>query len=231
MSLSAVEVTNQPLPSESLHPSESDTCGNGTGSSSTATHQHHQMPVFGCGCNHCTIANFMDGCQKPITTRTGLPYLDASGLTKHQKSILVGRLLDESEEMLFAFQRLVSTARRSLIRQNILPEDLVAELLSLDALDPVLNKTEMPTPVFRECQKELQEAKSINTIFSTIKHYISHSLITKSLSTFLWCLAQMMIRKRYRIIRKHSKGTVNAGCLNVLPIFMDQEVNLVMLVL
>ena len=173
MSLSAVEVTSQPLHSESLHPSESDTFGHGTGSSSTATHQHHRTPVFGCGCNHCTIANFMDGCQKPITTRTGLPYLDASGLTKHQKSILVGRLLDESEEMLFAFQRLVSTARRSLIRQNILPEDLVAELLSLDALDPVLNKTEMPTPVFRECQKELQEAKSINTIFSTIKHYFS----------------------------------------------------------
>ena len=173
MSLSADDVTCPPLHSEPLNPSERDTCGQDTGSSSTATHQHLQKPVFGCGCKHCTIANFMDGCQKPITTKTGLPYLDASGLTEGQKNILVGRLLDESEDMLFAFQRLLSTARRSLIQQRVPPEDLVTELLSLDALDPVLNKANVPTPVFQECQEKLQDVKSINAVFFTIKGYFS----------------------------------------------------------
>ena len=170
------EATNQPLNSDPLIPSERDTCGQDTGSSRTATHQHLQMPVFGCGCKHCTIANFMDGCPKPITTKTGLPYLDASGLTEDQRAILVGRLVDESELMVFDFGDLVSTARRSLIRQHIPPEDLVAELLSLDVLDPVHNKAKVPgtdTPVFRERQEKLQEAKSINAVFFIIKDYFS----------------------------------------------------------
>ena len=118
----------------------------------------------------------MDDCQEPIVTKTGLPYLNASGLTEVQKSILVGRLLDESQKMLLAFQRLVSTARRSLIQQNIPPEDLMAELMSLDAFDPVLNKAKISlthTPVFRECQKELQATKSINAVFFTVKDYFS----------------------------------------------------------
>ena len=169
-------MTNQPLDSESLHPPEHDTCGCDTESSSSATHQHDRTQVFGCGCNHCTIANFMDGCRDPIATKTGLPYLDACGLTEVQKGILIGRLLDESQEMLFAFQYLLSTARRSLIQQHIPPEDLVAELLSLDALDPVLNKANVSdthTPVFRECQKELQNAKSINDVFFAIHDYFS----------------------------------------------------------
>ena len=166
------------MTSQSLHsePSKRDTFRQDTGTSSTATHQHLQKPVFGCGCKHCTIANFMDGCRSPITTKTGLPYLDASGLTEVEKDILVGRLLDESQEMLFAFQYLLSTARRSLIRQNIPPGDLVAELLSLDVLDPVHNKAKVPgadTPVFRECQEKLQEAKSINAVFFIIKGYFS----------------------------------------------------------
>jgi len=118
----------------------------------------------------------MDGCQKPITTKTGLPYLDASGLTTDQKNILVGRLLDESQEMLFAFQRLLSRAIRLLKQQKIPPEDLVTELMSLSALDPVLNKAKVPvtnTPVFRECQKELLNAKSINDVFFTIQDFFS----------------------------------------------------------
>ena len=103
MSLSADEVTSPPLHSEPLNPSEHDTCGQDTESSSTAIHQHLQKPVFGCGCKHCTIANFMDGCRSPVTTKTGLPYLDASGLTEVQKDILVGRLLDESEDYVVCF--------------------------------------------------------------------------------------------------------------------------------
>ena len=52
----------------------------------------------------------------------------------------------------------------------------MAELLSLDAFDPVLNKAKIPpthTPVFRECQKELQATKSINAVFFTVKDYFS----------------------------------------------------------
>ena len=175
VSLKGGEVTNQPLHSEPLNPSERDTCGQDTGSSSTATHQHLQNPVFGCGCKHCTIANFMD-CQKPVTTKTGLPYLDASGLTEVQKDTLVGRLLYESRDMLFAFQRLLSRAILSLKQRKISPEDLVTELMLLSALDPVLNKAKVPdtpTPVFRERLKELRDAKSINDVFFTIHDYFS----------------------------------------------------------
>ena len=176
MSLSADEVTSPPLHSEPLNPSERDTCGQDTGSGSTATHQHLQKPVFGCGCKHCTIANFMDGCQNPVTTKTGLPYLDASGLTEVQKDILVGRLLDESQDMLIAFQRLLSRAIRLLKHQKISPEDLVTELMLLSALDPVLNKAKVSvtqTTVFRECLKELLDAKSINRVFFAIQDYFS----------------------------------------------------------
>ena len=158
-------MTTQPLDSEPLNPSERDTCRPNTGSSSTATHQHLQKPEY-----------LMDSCQKSIATKTGLPYLDASRLTESQRTMLVGRLLDESQDMLFDFRHLVSTARKSLIQQNIPPEDLVAELLSLDVLDPVLNKAKVPgtdTPVFRECQEKLQEAKSINAVFFIIKDYFS----------------------------------------------------------
>ena len=49
----------------------------------------------------------------------------------------------------------------------------MTELLSLDALDPVLSKANVPTPVFQECQRELQDAKSINAVFFTIKGYFS----------------------------------------------------------
>ena len=176
MSVSADEVTSPPLCSESLNPSERDTCGQDAGSSGTASHEHLQKPVFGCGCKHCTIANFMDGCKKPISTETGLPYLDASGLTEVQKDTLVGRLLYESREMLIAFQRLLSTAIMSLKRRKIPPEDLVTELMSFGALDPVLNKAKVPdtpTTVLRERLKELRDAKSINDVFFIVNDYVS----------------------------------------------------------
>ena len=156
----------------------------------------------------------MDGCQEPIVTKTGLPYLNASGLTEVQKSILVGRLLDESQEMLLAFQRLVSTARRSLIQQNIPPEDLVAELMSLDAFDPVLNKAKIPltrTPVFRECQKELQDTKSINDVFFTVKDYFSffnYKIIEHILVVFGTNDDQEEVKKYKETLEKYCKRRV-----------------------
>jgi len=48
--------------------------------------------------------------------------------------------------------------------------------MSLSALDPVLNKAKVPvtnTPVFRECQKELRNAKSINDVFFSIQDFFS----------------------------------------------------------
>ena len=166
-------------------------CGQDTRSSSTATHQHLQKPVFGCGCKHCTITNFMDGCRSPVTTKTGLPYLDASGLTEGQKNILVGRLLDESQDMLFAFSA-------PFIEGNKVTETtkhptwsriwwwnycLLMHLIRYSA------KPMCPLQSSKNARGSYRMRRA-SMLFSSPLRAISHSSITRSSSTLLQCSAQ-----------------------------------------
>ena len=129
-------------------------------------------PVYGCGCGNCTFVAFIEsGCPRPTFTKSGRPFLDTSRLSDTQKDHLVGQLSDETEELMFSFQDLVTSSRSSLEERCVAPAQLAMSLLTLGTLAPVFANPQIP--LFYERSRELQKAKSIKAIFFVIHGYIS----------------------------------------------------------
>ena len=128
--------------------------------------------VFGCGCGSCSFSSFIEKrCPHPVSSQSGLLYLDTSGLKKGERDILIGRLLEESDDMMFAFQRLVSKTCDSLELLGVTPEKLVKSLMVLGALDPVYHNSNVP--LFHERIEELLQAPSVFQVMIKIRDYMS----------------------------------------------------------
>ena len=128
--------------------------------------------VFGCGCGSCSFLSFItEGCPQPITTRSGLPYLDTSQLNKDEKDLLLGRLIEESKEMTFTFQHLVFRTSESLRDRQISPQLIGESLLCLGTLDPAVPGPQVP--LFSAVAEKLKNASSITDIIFAIHEYLS----------------------------------------------------------
>ena len=131
-----------------------------------------KVPVYGCGCGRCTFVVFIEtGCPEPSLTKTGFPFLNASKLSETEKEYLIDQLSDETEKLMFAFQRLVSSTCASLENQGVTPADVAMSLLSLGALSSVFANS--GEPLFHQRSKELHNAKTIKDVFFVIHGYFS----------------------------------------------------------
>lgn len=128
--------TSPPL-SESLEPLQRkpqahDDTDPEIGSTSSAPIESVQKPPFGCGCGKCTFFSFiLKHCPKPTPTASSFPLLDFDRLTDEQQQELKDRLWFESRNILMQFHELVSATMKSLIRQNISPDDLKSHVIYL----------------------------------------------------------------------------------------------------
>ena len=134
----------------------------------------HGKPVFGCGCGGCSFQSFIQdrNCPKPVSTKSGLPYLDTTGLNNDQRDFLIGKLIDESRKMMFRFQRLVSRTIHSLEERGIAPEKVVTCLMTLTALDPVLKDTPQVLS-FHELLEKMLESHTVGRVLFAIRDYFS----------------------------------------------------------
>ena len=121
--------------------------------SCTSTTKSETCPS-GCECSQCKAVH-----PKPVSIQTGLPYLDTHGLGEAQRNCLIGRLLEDSREMMSAFQNLINRTCKTLKQLEVTPEDLVTTVMGLGALDPVLHSVN--TPLFHERQEKLMDAPNI----------------------------------------------------------------------
>ena len=114
----------------------------------------------------------MEGyCPTPLPSVSSFPYLDLSGLNHHQQQELKGKLQFESEEIMIQFQELVSATVKSLIRQNVLPKELLSHVMTLGAFGPVFKEPQVP--LFCHRFKELKAANTIHDIFRVLNDYFS----------------------------------------------------------
>ena len=140
--------------------------------SSSASPAASGKPPFGCGCGKCTFSNFIErGCPNPIPSASSFPYLDLSGLTHEQQQELSGRLRFESQEIMMQFQKLVSTTIRSLRNKKIPLADLVSDIMTLGAFDPVYKQRQVPA--FHHYFNNLQRADTVSKVFLVLADYFS----------------------------------------------------------
>lgn len=104
--------------------------------------------------------------------KSGFPYLDTSRQTRKDAEQLKGRLLRESQNMMFTFQHLVSGTIDSLLERGITPQDLVSRLMSLRALKPVYD-LQPPIPALLHRSEELKNATTIQAVFIIVQDYCS----------------------------------------------------------
>ena len=102
---------------------------------------------------------------------SGLPFLDAENLKDWEKDTLKGRLLEESEKMMFIFQNLVTDTSTSLTQRGVSPGDLIKYLNTLGGLDPAVKRVDKSP--FDNRLKELKSADSIGECFFIIRDYLS----------------------------------------------------------
>ena len=138
----------------------------------SSSSQGGETRVFECGCGKCTFMSFIEnGCPTPRLTQSSLPYLNPAGLTEDEKELLIGRLLERSKVIRFAFQRLVTATSKSLRQQGISTVELIETLMALGAIDPVYASSEAST--FDRRVEELISASSTVEIFVKIRDYLS----------------------------------------------------------
>ena len=131
----------------------------------------HKTP-FGCGCGKCTFFNFIErGCPTPIPSASCFPYLELSGLTKEQQLELRGRLQYESQEIMIRFQELVSATIKSFKRRCVPLDELMSDVMTLGAFDPVFKQPQ--SPVFCHYIYELKTADTIPKVFFVLNDYFS----------------------------------------------------------
>ena len=119
------------------------------GNTSSAPIESTQKPPFGCGCGKCTFFSFiLKCCPKPTPTASSFPLLYFDRLTDDQQQELKDRFWSESRSILMRFRELVSATMKSLIRQNISPDDLKSHVIYLRSFNPVrkTKKLEMLVP-------------------------------------------------------------------------------------
>ena len=108
--------------------------------------------------------------SQPTARMSGLPFLDAENLKDWEKDTLKGRLLEESEDMMFAFQKLVTITSRSLTQRQVTPDDLMECLTALGGLEPSLK---VKTTPFDNRWEEMEKAGSIRQCINIIRDYLS----------------------------------------------------------
>ena len=141
-------------------------------SSSTSPLASKEQPPFGCGCRKCTFLSFLERhCPEPISSASSFPYLDLSGLTNEQRQKLIGRLSSESQDIMFEFQELVSATWRSLAERNIPLSDIITDIMTLGAFDPVYKDEKVPA--LHHHLKNLQTAQRVSEIFVILRDYLS----------------------------------------------------------
>ena len=141
-------------------------------SSSSSPPACKEQPPFGCGCGKCTFLSFLDsGCPQPISSASSFLYLDLSRLTNEQQQALKGRLYFDSREIMITFQKLVSATWRSLQEQDIPLGDIISDIMTLGAFDPVYKGQQVPA--FHHCLKDLQKAQSVSDILQILQPYLS----------------------------------------------------------
>ena len=123
-----------------------------------------QKQPFGCGCGKCTFFSFIEkGCPTPIPSASSFPCLNLSGLTHEQQQELRGRLWSESQGIMTRFQKLVSATIMSFKRRCIPLDELVSNVMTLGAFDPVFKEPQ--APVFCHYFGELKAADTIPKVF------------------------------------------------------------------
>ena len=108
--------------------------------------------------------------SQPTARMSGLPFLDAENLKDWEKDTLKGRLLEESEKMMFAFQNLVTDTSISLTQRQVTPDDLMECLTALGGLEPSLKVKNTP---FDNRWEEMEKAGSIRQCIKIIRDYLS----------------------------------------------------------
>ena len=126
---------------------------------------------YGCGCGNCSLDVYLR-CPNPVKSTELFPYLDIRGLTKSETENLTSRLEEESKQIMFSFQGIVTQLRISLSEQKISPSTLTADLMSLGTLEHTLY-TGPSIPYFYKRFQEMERAQDIDTIFIIIQGYTS----------------------------------------------------------
>ena len=104
--------------------------------------------------------------------KSSFPYLNVSRLTTKEAEHLKGRLLYESQAMMYSFQDLTSETMDSLFERGITPQDLVSRLMSLRALKPVYDK-QPPIPALLHRSEDLKNATTLQDVFIIVQDYCS----------------------------------------------------------
>ena len=102
------------------------------------------------------------------TSTIMLPHLETPGLSKAEKSALEGRLIRESHQILFKFNKLLKTTIKSLKDKGVTPEELVTTLMCLETIIG-----DQQQPLFHEHAERMVQQGSIDRIFWFLSDHIS----------------------------------------------------------
>ena len=108
-------------------------------------------------------------CPHKLDTQTGLPYLDTGKMSRFEKDIFKGRLLNESSDIRRSFDDLVDLTADALIESDVKPRKLARFLRNIEEEEPQVRKVSVPAFNYSE---EFKQAKSVEDILDTIRpHY------------------------------------------------------------
>lgn len=122
------------------------------------------------GDNHPSTKSDKETVSKAVSV--DFPHLVGStALSASQLEDLKARLYSDSVDMMFKFQNLFSSLKRSIRLQKISLKDVVSEICAIGSFLPVYKRTQQP--VLREQLPKLQAAESIEDIMLIINDYCS----------------------------------------------------------
>ena len=97
--------------------------------------------------------------------------LNLKGISKEKKQQLYQKLYSESVEMMFKFQKLFSSTKKSLKERNISCQQISNHVECLGSLKPAFEDSDLP--VFRRQIPRLQQAPTVDEAMSVISGYCS----------------------------------------------------------
>ena len=121
-----------------------------------------------CACGSCSFQEFLYGkmCPCKLNRETGLPYLDTERMSRFEKDIFKGRLLNESSDIRRSFDDLVDLTADAL--EDVKPKRLARFLRNIDE-EPQVRKVTVPTFGYDE---QFKKAESVEEIVDIIRpHY------------------------------------------------------------
>ena len=126
---------------------------------------------FKCPCGKCDLLSYLDDqCPKITSTdHDSYPYLPLNNLSDDDREDLIQKLSDDIAEIIQCFADLLSDTSESIATRDISVEKLVNVAFNLGAYKSSRNTL----PLLVDDEKELKEAKSIDSVFTILQKHMS----------------------------------------------------------